>query len=101
MSEERNIGAEMKAYLDAELRKLTVLPPSELEVALRPILGPFIQMAQVLQLAQQAWLEWVGKNYETLLLAGQAVREFTQKVGSILVEWDEASRRFAELLLEV
>lgn len=101
MSEKRNLGPEMKAYLDAELRKLTVLPPSELEVALRPILGPFIEMAKIVQLAKQAWLEWVGKNYEPLLLAGQAVREFTQKVGGVLAEWDEASHRFAEILLEV
>jgi hypothetical protein len=101
MPEERNLGAEMKAYLDAELRKLTVLPPSELEVALQPILGPFIEMVQVVQLAKQGWLKWVERNHETLLLAGQALNEFTQRVGSVLVEWDQASRRFAEILLEV
>ena len=38
MPDERNIGAEMKAYLDGELRKLAVLPPSELELALGPTL---------------------------------------------------------------
>jgi hypothetical protein len=48
MPEERQIGAEMKAHLDAELRRLAVLPPSELEVALRPIIEPFIQMAEAL-----------------------------------------------------
>jgi hypothetical protein len=101
MPEERNIEGEMKAYLDAELRKLAVLPPSELQVALRPILEPFIQMAQALQFARRAWLEWVEQHYEALYRAGQVVREVTEKVGSVLVEWDEASRRFAEILQEV
>lgn len=101
MSNDQNIGAEMKAYLDAELRKLTLLPPSELELALMPILEPFIQMAQALQFAKRAWLEWVEQNYEALLRAGQVVHEVTAKVGSVLVEWDEASRRFADILLEV
>jgi hypothetical protein len=49
----------------------------------------------------RAWFTWVEENREMILHVGQAVHEVAAKVGAFLVEMDEASQWFAELLREV
>jgi hypothetical protein len=101
MSEQRNLGAEVKAQIEAELRKAASLPPSELETVLAPYLQPLREMFQQIHSVRRAWLTWVEENRETFLRVGQAVDEVAAKVGTFLVEMDEASQRFAEMLREV
>jgi hypothetical protein len=101
MSEQLNLGAELKAQIEAEFRKAASLPPSELETVLAPYLQPLREMFQQIQTVRRAWLTWVEENREIILHAGQAVHEVAAKVGTFLVEMDEASQRFAEMLQEV
>ena len=101
MNEQRNLGAELKAQIDAEFRKATNLPPSELETVLAPYLQPLREMFQQIEMVRRAWFTWVEDNRETFLRVGQAVQEVEAKVGTFLVEMDEASQRFAEMLGEV
>ncbi len=101
MNEQRNLGAELKAQIDAELRKAARLPPSELETVLAPYLQPLREMFQQVETVRRAWFTWVEDNRETFLRVGQAVQEVGAKVGTFLVEMDEASQRFAEMLGEV
>jgi hypothetical protein len=101
MSEQRNLGAELKAQIEAELRKAASLPPSELETVLAPYVQPLREMFQQIETVSRAWISWVEENRETFLRVGQAVHEVAAKVGTFLVEMDEASQRFAEMLREV
>jgi len=101
MSEQRNLGAELKAQIEAELRKAASLPPSELETVLAPYLQSLQEMFQQIQTVRYAWFTWVEENRESFLRVGQAVHEVAAKVGTFLVEMDEASQRFAEKLREV
>ena len=101
MSEQRNLGAELKAQIEAELRKAASCPPSELQTVLAPYLQPLREMFQQVQTVRRAWFTWVEENRETFLHIGQAVHEVAAKVGTFLVEMDEASQRFAEKLREV
>src|SRR5258707_4387776 len=101
MSEQRNLGAELKAQIEAELRKAASLPPSELETVLAPYLQPLRGMFQQIQTVRRAWFTWVEENREIFLHVGEAVHEVAAKVGTFLVEMDEASQRFAEMLREV
>jgi hypothetical protein len=101
MSEQRNLGAELKAQIEAELRKAASLPPSELQTVLAPSLQTLREMFQQVQTVRHAWFTCIEENRETFLHIGQAVHEVAAKVGTFLVEMDEASRRFAEMLREV
>ena len=101
MSEQRNLGAELKAQIEAELHKAASLPPSELETVLAPYLQPLREMFQQIQTVRRAWFTWVEENRESFLRVGQAVHEVAAQVGTFLVEMDEASQRFAEKLREV
>jgi hypothetical protein len=101
MSEQRNLGAELKAHIEAELRKAASLPPSELETVLAPYIQPLREMFQQVDTVSRAWTSWVEENRETFLRVGQVVHEVAAKVGTFLVEMDEASQRFAEILREV
>jgi hypothetical protein len=98
MSEQRNLGAELKAQIEAEVRKAASLPPSGLETVLAPYFQPLREMFQQIQTVRRAWFTWVEENRETLLRVGQAVHEVAAKVGTFLAEMDEASQRFAEML---
>ena len=102
MSEQRNLGAELKAQIEAELRKAASLPPSELETVLAPYLQPSARDVSA-DPRRFAALGLLGlkMNRETFLRVGQAVHEVAAKVGTFLVEMDEASQRFAEMLGEV
>lgn len=101
MSEQRNLGAELKAQIEAELGKAASLPPSELEVVLAPYLQPLREMFLQIQTVSRAWISWVEESRETFLRVGQAVHEVAAKVSTFLVEMDEVSQRFAEMLREV
>lgn len=101
MSEQRNLGAELKKQIEAELRKAASLPPSQLQTVLAPFLQPLREMFQQVQTVRSAWFTWIEENRETFLHIGQAVYEVAEKVGTFLVEMDEASNRFAAVLREV
>jgi hypothetical protein len=101
MSEQRNLGAELKAQIEAELRKAASIPPSEVETVLASYLQLLREMFQQIQTVRGAWFTWVEENRETFLRVGQAVHEVAAKVGTFLVEMDEVSKRFAEMLREV
>ena len=101
MSEQRNLGAELKAQIEADLRKATSLPPSEWETVLAPYIEPVREMFAQLETVRRAWFSWVDENRETLLRVGQVVHEVAGKVGTFLVAMDQASQHFAETLREV
>lgn len=101
MNEQRNLGAELKAQIEADLRKVTGQPPSEWEIVLAPYLRPVREMFEQIETFRRAWFSWVEENRETLLRVGQIVHEVAGKVGTFLVAMDQASQRFAETLREV
>lgn len=101
MSEQRNLGAELKAQIEAEFRKSASPPPSELQTVLAPYFEPLREMFQQVETVRSAWFIWIEENRETFLHFSQAVHEVAEKVGTFLVEMDEASQRFAEMLREV
>lgn len=91
----------MKAQIEADFRKATNLPPSELETVLAPYLGPLREMLEQILTVRRAWFSWVEENRETFVRVGQVVHEVTERVGTFLVAMDEASQRFAATLREV
>jgi hypothetical protein len=101
MSEQRNLGAELKAQIEVELRKAASLPGSELQTVLAPYLQPLREMFQQVQTVRRAWFTWIEENREAFMQIGQAVHKVAEKVGTFLVEMNEASERFAEMLREV
>lgn len=101
MSEQRNLGAELKAQIEADLRKATSLPPSEWETVLAPYIEPLREMFAQIETVRRAWFSWIDENRETLLRAGQLVHEVAGKVGTFLVAMDQASQHFAATLREV
>jgi hypothetical protein len=101
MSAERNHGAELKAYIDAEIRKMQTLPPSELQTLLAPWLDPIRQAVEGVQALQLGLTTWIEGNREWLVQIGQIVQEASARAGTFMVTWSEASERFAETLKEV
>ena len=91
----------MKAQIEADLHKAATLPPSELQTVLAPYPQPLREIFEQVQTVSRAWFTWIEGNRETFLHIGQAVHDVAEKVGTFLVEIDEASQRFAEMLREV
>ena len=71
MSEQRNLEAELKAQMGADLRKATRSPPSEWETILAPNLQPVREMLEQVQTVRRAWFSWLEGNRETFLRVGK------------------------------
>jgi hypothetical protein len=98
---EPNMGREVKAQIDAELRRVEKLPPTELASLLAPLLEPIIQAAEVMKLLQQRWAAWIEENREWLTQVRGALHEAGAKVGGFVAGVSQASAQFAETLHEV
>jgi hypothetical protein len=101
MRGERNLGAELKAYIDAEIRKMQTLRPAEVQTLLAPWAEPMLQAFEFLQALQQSLATWIERNRELLVQVGQVAQEAAAKVGTVMANWSDASQRFVETLKKV
>jgi hypothetical protein len=101
MSAEQNLGAELKASIDAEIGKMQTLPPAELRILLASWLEPVRQALEYVQALQLSWATWLEGNRDWLVQIGQVVQEAAAGVGTFMATWSKASERFAATLKEV
>ena len=93
-----DLGQEMKAFIDAEMRKATLLPPDELRAIIEPWMAPLRQTFDFVQQLQQSWIGWIEQNREPLAAFNKFVRQAALAAGEIVAATDTVSRSFAGTL---
>ena len=86
---------EMKAFIDAEMRKAALLPPDEIRAILEPWMAPLRQTFDFVQQLQQSWISWIEQNREQLAAFNKLVQQAALAAGEVFSATDIASQSFA------
>ena len=95
------LGADMKEYLETEIRKAASLPPDELRALFEPWEAQIMGALGLVQKFQRAWADWVEEHYDQITVLGEFLQNAARFAGEIAVRADAASKRFGQTLVKM